>query len=157
MGIVMSDHEVKKRVRGIEFDSEKVRHYAGKTGIENEEQLEIAYLKHPNADVDEMGVVKKAWNGKRVDKKYARILAECLGLSDYRPLEKTEPSSLWNELITEKKLHGRFMHFILEEVDEDSRLFTILSDDEEKEVLPRHPSGTRWYLVFDGKRHLVLS
>jgi len=153
----MGDGEVTRRVRGIWFDPEKVRHYAGKVGARSEAQLEILFRgRHAVPETRGVTVVRNAWKGNRpVDKPYARKLAECLGLSDYLPLERTElQSSLWKRFITEKeasKPFMRFKRFIPKGVGE-SRHFTDPSDERDWENLDRYPLDTHWHLEFDGKR-----
>lgn len=141
----------KKRQRGVYLDKEKVRACARSMHIFTVTLLEINYIKH--FDIPEEQTVtapKKAWNGLKMDKKYAMRIAQLLGLPDYVSLLLDSVSS-WTSLINNKKYQTSFMDFRL--VNNASNYLIDMQHFRQSsyDSLDCVHVKQQWYLVLSGK------
>ena len=89
-----------KRKRGVYLDKGKVRIAASGLSLSTLTALEIRYINYfkiPEGQI--ITAPRKAWNGEKLDKRYATKIANVLGLTDYISLLSTQKTSPWEVLL----------------------------------------------------------
>ena len=143
---------MKKRNRGVLLDKAKVHRYAQVKGMISLVAFEMGYIRYfAIPEEQNIGAPKKAWQGEKLDKRFARNIAELLGLQDYQPLLIEQSQSPWARLLENERYQTKMMSFQLAS-DADKKL--IDTDNFQKDSashLDEVSIKQNWCLNLSGK------
>ncbi len=143
---------MKKRNRGVVLNKTKVRYYAQAKGMASLLAFEMGYIRYFSiSEGQNIGAPRKAWQGEKLDKSFAKKIAEVLGLQDYQLLLLEPLQSPWASLIENKSHQVDMMTFQLADIA-DKKLIDI--EDFQKDSLNNLDEISiqkSWYLNLKGK------
>lgn len=99
----------KTRNRSVVLDPATIKHYAKEKRLHTIESFELAFLMFLNLPPEQSSSTPiNAWNGKKMAKEKARLLADFFGFNgDYCLLQASQPSK-WLELLSTYRVETSF-------------------------------------------------
>jgi len=141
------------RLRSAIFKPERVHEIARANNINTKRELETLYdtAYETTESYYSVSAVDKAWNGKKLDFKYANQIAYLLGLENYFSLLDDQGRSRWEEIIYSSQYQSKFLKFVLTG-DASKGLFDIPNRVRKKRKdLDAINILERWFLKLSGK------